>query len=136
MHLSLSFLPLYSLLPLLATATPSTPLTPQIGCTNAVNTTAAQEAAQYLGKYCRDKGPVTQTTKVSWAIGDVRAYVCNYSWDSSQPCTYDELEAAWTAIQNQCGQGMGGWWFEPDWNKAYGFDLVSVGWCTSIDMNI
>ncbi|KAK3380798.1 hypothetical protein B0H63DRAFT_193116 [Podospora didyma] len=104
-----------------------------IGCTNHVNKTEAQHAILWLASYCARYGPIDQNTKLSWTVGKTRAYACNYAWSTKNPCTYGEHEKAWAAIKQKCGEDVGGWWFEKQWEKTYGVDLASAGWCSQID---
>ncbi|KAK3315907.1 hypothetical protein B0H66DRAFT_273481 [Apodospora peruviana] len=106
----------------------------QIGCTkNKINTTEQDAAVRDLGNICETKGPITQSMKISWTAGKVRAYACNYSMASPNPCTTAEIEAALCQVRALCGDGMSGWWYDSDWLKGYGIEALHVDWCASID---
>lgn len=102
---------------------------PEVGCTTLVNTSEIMPAGSSLGDYCVTHGPMSRETKVSWTLGRTRVYACNYSKSGSNPCPIDEIEAAWNDIQERCGFGMGGWWYQEDWKKTYGFDDIDADWC-------
>ncbi|KAK1759791.1 hypothetical protein QBC47DRAFT_410526 [Echria macrotheca] len=108
MKKSLTTLPLV----LLKTAT----ATPQIGCTTPLNLKDTLLAAASLAKYCAAEGDnITRNTK-----------------DGGNFCGQAEIQTAWDAIQQTCGAGMGGWWFEPEWKKTYGFDVAEASWCGNL----
>ncbi|KAK5657883.1 hypothetical protein OQA88_2432 [Cercophora sp. LCS_1] len=102
---------------------------PDIGCTSAVNVTEIYSAGAALGDYCVTHGPISRETKVSWTLGSTRVYACNYSKTGTNPCSIAEIAAAWDQIQGRCGTGVGGWWYQRDWKKTYGFDNVNADWC-------
>jgi hypothetical protein len=118
-------------IPLLVTPVSATP---QVGCTShTMDSCAARLAASGLADFCAWRGPLTQDTKASWQRDGARAYVCNYSWNGGSACSGDEIEAAYQAVVAMCGGGIGGWWFDPDWNKGYGFDDAKADWCDGLD---
>ncbi|KAK0615320.1 hypothetical protein B0T17DRAFT_511091 [Bombardia bombarda] len=106
---------------------------PEIGCTNAVNATSMTAALTRLGDFCHDYGAIRPNMKIGWEVGSSRAYACNYAWIGSNPCPYFEIAAAWAAVQEKCGDGVGGYWYRSDWKKTYGFDLRWAGWCGGLD---
>ncbi|KAK4168454.1 hypothetical protein QBC43DRAFT_285088 [Cladorrhinum sp. PSN259] len=120
----------------------SDPLPPsQTGCVTATTPLLVADtisAAQSLASYCAKLGPVTEWTKLSWVHNRSRVYMCNYNWWRWDSCGYDEIWAAWLAIQERCGLATGGWIFYPEWDrtkiggKTIGFDDKANKWCSNL----
>ncbi|KAK4183559.1 hypothetical protein QBC35DRAFT_456167 [Podospora australis] len=101
---------------------PDAPAPPpdSIGCSpskDPLYVADAISAAQSLSWYIDHYGPVTQFTKVSWTKFDARA---------------DEIIAAWVAMQNQCGLGVGGYVFNASVQMTIGFQRIEEDWCSNL----
>ncbi|KAK3332864.1 hypothetical protein B0T19DRAFT_439669 [Cercophora scortea] len=107
--------------------------TPTYVCSTQLNITETYEAIQELSEICQRKGPVTQDSKVSWTIGNTRAYVCNYNFWNSTWCDLFDIFTAWTLIGRACGDDVGGSYWQVDKLITYGFDLKDNEWCAEID---
>ncbi|KAK3693154.1 hypothetical protein B0T22DRAFT_436356 [Podospora appendiculata] len=106
---------------------------PTYVCSTQLNLTETYEAMQELSDICQRKGPVTQDSKLAWTIGNTRAYVCNYNFWNSTPCSLIDIINAWAMIGRACGEGVGGSYWQEAKHITYGFDLKSNEWCADLD---
>ncbi|KAH8887702.1 hypothetical protein GQ53DRAFT_768402 [Thozetella sp. PMI_491] len=80
-------------------------------------------------------------TNVRCKVNLTVAYVCNYAYHGAMgdhahtgfnPCSLQEMVNARHEIASRTGGARTGWWLEPDWNKAYGFEK----WCRRDEQTI
>ncbi|KAK4466032.1 hypothetical protein QBC42DRAFT_147992, partial [Cladorrhinum samala] len=103
----------------------------RVGCTNgAVDLAELQQALDCLGRWCNSGHKIPPKSGEHCTVGGSMIYCCSYGgWN---PCFADELATAWGAIQRDCGQGKGGWWYHPDWKKTYGIDVANADVCGNL----
>ncbi|KAK7917831.1 hypothetical protein PG985_011439 [Apiospora marii] len=92
-----------------------------------INKEAFDEAFAYFKQWCdSDEGEARPFDNYFIDYADVRIAVCN--WGLWNPCRGDEMETAWSSIDDKCpGAGEGdddatvadGLWYEPSWLKGY-----------------
>ncbi|KAH8900171.1 hypothetical protein GQ53DRAFT_836125 [Thozetella sp. PMI_491] len=68
----------------------------------------------------------------SCTINDMMAYVCNWARFSRNTCELNEMRRIWGEMKadedNPTQHGLG-WWYEPDWQKQYGWDINGAKVC-------
>ncbi|RYP19974.1 hypothetical protein DL765_003023 [Monosporascus sp. GIB2] len=69
---------------------------------------------------------------LAYKVGSSAAYACSYGEEN--PCGEDEIDAAFTEINKNCGsQTKTGWVLMDDWAKSYGREILTVDICPSLD---
>lgn len=83
--------------------------------------------------FCRDN-EIPTGANIRCKVNDAVAYVCNYNRSRhvldvfrkmQVPCSLQEMVEARMEIAGRHKGAQTGWWFEPDWEKAMGFEK----WC-------